>query len=124
MKALSNDLRTRIVAARMEDGQSLGVIAARFRIPKSSVQTILRHHRQTGSVKPKPHGGGRPPTFSSEALLELAQEVERHPDSTLEELRERTGVHVSLVAVHKRLKQLGFTRKKNRYEPKNNAEQT
>ena len=35
-----------------------------------------------------------------------------HPDATLEELRERSAVKVSLVAFHKRVKQLGFTRKK------------
>jgi hypothetical protein len=54
----------------------------------------------------------------------LEQEVLRHPDATLEELRERSGVKASLVAFHKRLKQLGFTRKKNLYARESNAAKT
>ncbi len=34
MKPTSNDLRRRVVAARVEDGQSMGQIAERFRMPK------------------------------------------------------------------------------------------
>jgi len=108
-------LRKRIVAARFEDGQSMGLIAERFRIPKGTVQNILRRYAQTGTVEPKAHGGGRRPTFSPEALRRLEWDVEHHPDATLEELRERSGLRVSLVAFHKRLRQLGFTRKKSLY---------
>ena len=115
MRPISVDLRKRIVAARFEDGQSMGLIAERFRIPKGTVQNILRRYAQTGTVEPKAHGGGRRPTFSPEALRRLEWDVEHHPDATLEELRERSGLRVSLVAFHKRLRQLGFTRKKSLY---------
>ena len=115
MRATSVDLRKRVVAARVEDGQSLGVVAERFRMPKSTVQNILRRYQQAGMITPKPHGGGRQSAFSPEALRRLARDVVRHPDATLEELRERSGVKVSLVAFHQRLKQLGFTRKKSLY---------
>jgi transposase len=124
MRATSSVLRKRVVAARMEDGQSMGAIAERFRIPKSTVQGILRHYREAGTITPKGHGGGRPSSFSPEALRRLERDVERHPDATLEELRERSGVNVSLVAFHKRLKQLGFTRKKSLYVRENSAART
>lgn len=124
MKATSVDLRKRVVAARVEDGQSMGLIAERFRIPKSTVQNILRRYEQAGTVAPKPHGGGRKPAFSPAALRRLERDVERHPDATLEELRERSGVKVSLVAFHKRLKQLGFTRKKSLYVRESSAART
>ena len=124
MRAISIDLRKRVVAARLEDGQSMGLIAERFRMPKSTVQNILRRYRQAGTVEPKAHGGGRRPAFSREALRRLEQDVERHPDATLEELRERSGVKVSLVAFHKRLTQLGFTRKKSLYMRESNAVRT
>jgi hypothetical protein len=48
-------------------------------------------------------------------LAHLAADVDRHPDATLEELRDRSGLRVSLVAVHNTLKKLGFTRKKSLY---------
>ena len=121
MRATSVDLRKRVVAARVEDGQSMGYIAERFRIPKSTVQNILRRYQQAGTVAPKPHGGGRQSAFSPEALRRLVRDVEHHPDATLEELRERSRVKVSLVAFHKRLKQLGFTRKKSLYVRESSA---
>lgn len=124
MRPTSVDLRKRVVAARVEDGQSMGMIAERFRIPKSTVQNILKRYQQAGTVEPKAHGGGRRSVFSPKALRRLEHDVMRHPDSTLEELRDRSGVKVSLVAFHKRLKQLGFTRKKSLYVHESNAVRT
>lgn len=124
MRPTSIDLRRRVVAARTEDGQSMGEIAERFRVPKGTVQNILRRYRQADTVEPKPHAGGHRSAFSLEALECLAQDVERHPDATLEELRDRSGVRVSLVAFHKRLKQLGFTRKKSLYVRESNSAKT
>ncbi|NLV45625.1 MAG: transposase [Candidatus Hydrogenedentes bacterium] len=124
MKPISVNLRKRVVAARLEDGQTMGLIAERFRIPKSTVQNILRRYAQAGTVEPKPHGGGRQPIFTSDALRRLERDVEEHPDATLEELRERSGVSVSLVAFYKRIKQLGFTRKKSLYVRENNVVRT
>ena len=121
MRATSVDLRKRVVAARVEDGQSLGVIAERFRMPKGTVQNIVRRYQQARTLEPKPHGGGRQSAFSPKALKRLEQDVVRHPDATLEELRERSGVKVSLVAFHKRLKQMGFTRKKSLYVRESSA---
>jgi transposase len=115
MKPTSLDLRKRIVAARTEDGQSMGEIAKRFRIPKGTVQNILERYRDAGTVEPKPQNAGRKPAFGEKALRRLEQDVLRHPDSTLEELRDRSGLTVSLVTVHKTLKRLGFTRKKSLY---------
>ena len=62
------DLRKRVVAARMEDGQSMGMIAERFRIPKGTVQNILERFRETGSLAPKPQNAGRKPAFSGKRL--------------------------------------------------------
>lgn len=124
MRPTSNDLRKRVVAARIEDGRSMGEIAERFRIAKGTVQNILRRYQQAGTIEPKAHGGGRKPAFSPQGLKRLEQDVLRHPDATLEELRERSGVKVSLVAFHKRLKQLGFTRKKSLYARESSAART
>ena len=93
-------------------------------MPKSTVQNILRRHQQAGTLEPKAHGGGRPSAFSPEALRRLERDVVRHPDATLAELRERSDVKVSLVAFHKRLKQLGFTRKKSLYVRESSAART
>jgi transposase len=115
MRPTSLDLRQRVVATRVEDGQSMGQIAERFKIPKGTVQNILERYRDAGTVQPKPQNAGRKPAFSQKALRRLEQDVRRHPDATLAELRDRCGLKVSVVAVHHTLKKLGFTRKKRLY---------
>ena len=115
MKATSIDLRKRIVAAREQDHQSMGDIAARFRIPKGTVQNILERYRDAGTLAPKPPNAGRKAAFASKALKRLERDVAAHPDATLAELRDRSGLAVSLVTIHNTLRRLGFTRKKSLY---------
>jgi len=102
----------------------MGLIAERFKIPKGTVQNILEHYRDSGSVEPKPQNAGRKPAFSGRTLRRLEQDVLLHPDATLAELRERSGVKASVVAVHNTLKKLGFTLKKRLYERTSNADRT
>ena len=119
MRPTSIDLRMRIVAARTEDGQSLGEIARRFKIPKGTVQNIVERWRDNGTVKPRPRRAGHRPAFSPEERQRLVRQVEAHPDTTLAELRDRSGKQVSLVCLHRTLRQLGFTRKKSLYVRQN-----
>jgi len=115
MKPTSIDLRQRILAARVTDRQSMGQIASRFKIPKGTVQNILERHRDSGTIRPKPQNAGRKPAFLGSALSRLERDVLLHPDSTLAELRDRSGVKVSVVEVHYALRRLGFTLKKSLY---------
>jgi transposase len=124
MRPTSIDLRKRVVAARIEDGQSMGQIGERLKIPKGTVQNILERYRDAGTVEPKPQNAGRKPAFSGKTLCQLEQDVLRHPDATLMELRDRSGLKVSIVAVHHTLERLGFTRKKSLYVRANNAGKT
>jgi transposase len=117
MKPTPIELRRRIVNARIVDKQSMGRIAVRFQIPKGTVQNILEQYRDTGSVEPRPQNAGRKSVFRSEDLSALERDVRKHPDATLEELRERSKVKASLVTFHNALKKLEFVRKKKRYVP-------
>jgi transposase len=124
MRPTSIDLRKRVVAARVDDGQSMGEIAERFRIPKGTVQNILERYREARTVEPKPQNAGRKPMLGRPAVARLERAVLRHPDATLAELREYCALPVSLVAVHKTLKKLGFTRKKSLYVQASSADST
>ncbi len=124
MKPTPIELRERVVAARIVDGQSMGYIAERFRIPKGTVQNILTRYREAGTVAPKPQNAGRKSAFSRAALNALERDVLRRPDATLEELRQRSTVNVSLVSFHNALKRLGFTRKKRLYVRVSNSART
>lgn len=102
----------------------MGEIARRFAIPKGTVQNILERWRDDGTVKPRPRRAGRRPAFSPEERRRLERQVEARPDATLAELRERSGKQVSLVCMHRTLRRLGFTRKKNRYVRQNSGTAT
>ena len=115
MRTISIDLRKRVIESYRER-LSFGKIAERYKMPKGTVQRLIEHYRATGKIEPKPPNCGRKPAFSGEALRRLEADVLAHPDATLAELRLRSGIKVSLVALHNTLrKKLGFTRKKNRY---------
>ena len=121
MRPTAIALRKRVVAARTEDGQSMGEIAERFRLSKGAVQHILERFRDAGTVQPKPQNPGRKSAFSQEDLRRLKKDILSNSDATLEELRARSRVKVSIVSFHNAIKKLGFTRKKNRYMPSSNA---
>ena len=117
MKPTSIDLRKRIMAARLQDSQSMGHIAERFGIAKGTVQNIIERYRDAGTVNPKPPNAGRKAACRGALLKQLEQDVLDHPDATLAELRDRSGLAVSLVTVHNTLKRMGFTRKKSLCAP-------
>src|SRR5438270_747051 len=112
MKPYSEDLRTRIIAAIDQCEGSLREIARRFRVSLTFIERLLRHRRKTGSIRPKPHGGGRLPALDDHQRDRLLELVRKQPDATLEELRHVLDVDCSLAAICRALKKLGITRKK------------
>src|SRR4051794_36286585 len=112
MKAISEDLRQRILDTVQRGDGSLCQIARRFLVSVSFITRLLQLHRSTGSLEPRPHGGGNPAVLSSEDLQQLRELVQRQPDATLEELRQRLGVSCSLMTISRALRKLGLPRKK------------
>ena len=114
MKAYSTDLRERVVAACDAGGATREQAAARFSVSVPWARKLLRRRRETGSIEPKPRGGGRAPAFDGEAAGRLRAAVRADDDATLEELREAAGVACSAPAVYRALRRMGITRKKSR----------
>ena len=114
MKAYSTDLRQRVVAAYDAREGTQEQVAARFAVSVSWVRKLLRQRRATGSIEPRPRGGGHPPAFDAEAGARLRQAVRDDPDATLEELGRLAGVTCGASAVYRALDRLGITRKKSR----------
>jgi transposase len=112
MTPYSRDLRQRIVeTARRRDG-TLSQIAQRFLVSVSFVTRLLQLHRTTGSVEPRPHGGGYPAVLTPEDLERLRELIRDRPDATLEECREHLGSSCSLATISRALSKLGLPRKK------------
>jgi transposase len=112
MRPLSNDLRERIIAAVDHHEGSRRQIARRFAVDVSCITRLLQLRRQTGSIDPRPHGGGKGPLLDQNALERLRHLVEEDPDATLQDLRDRLGSGGSIMIVWRALKALGITRKK------------
>jgi transposase len=114
MRAYSIDLRQRVVAAHDAGQGTQEQLAARFAVSTSWVRKLLRQRRDTGSIEPKPHGGGHARAFDAEAAARLRQAVRDDSDATLEELAGASGVACGPSAVYRTLDRLGITRKKSR----------
>jgi transposase len=85
-KALSVDLRVRVLAA-VGEGASHRAVAARFGVSAASVSRWRALERETGGVRPGPLGGDRR-SGRIEAQAALIRELlAATPDITTEELR-------------------------------------
>ena len=114
MRAYSIDLRERVVTACDARDGTRAQIAARFSVSVTWVRKLIRRRRETGSIAPRPRGGGRAPAFDAEAAGRLREAVRADADATLEELARAAGVTCCASAVHRALTRLGVTRKKSR----------
>ena len=116
----SHDLRRKIVEAHAK-GRSQMQLVEDFGVSEYFVWSLLRRFKQTGSVAPKPRGGGRRPALDADGKKVLAELVRATSDATIEELRasvrERLGVEVSKSAMGRMLLALGLPRKKSRSTP-------
>ncbi|MDG3002427.1 IS630 transposase-related protein [Paludisphaera mucosa] len=114
MKAYSTDLRERVVAACDAGDATREQVAARFSVSVAWIRKLIRQRRETGSIAPKPRGGGRAPAFDADAALRLREAVRADDDATLQQLARAAGVACCSSAVHRALVRLGITRKKSR----------
>ena len=112
MAPYSQDLRERILETVRRGDESLRQIAQRFLVSVSFITRLLQLQRSTGSLAPRPHGGGHPPALGSEDRERLRELVRRQPDATLEELKQRLGVPCSTMTISRALRKLGLPRKK------------
>ena len=117
MRAYSLDLRQKVVAAVLRGDSTVEEVATSFGVGLTFVKKMLRQHRETGDLSPRPHGGGHVPRLADKHLKLLRREVERSPDKTVPALRdhlaERAGLSVSTPTVSRALSRLGLSRKKN-----------
>jgi transposase len=114
---LSLDLRERIVAAYERGDLTRDQVAEMFQVGRASVNRLVRRFRETGSVEPNPHGGGKPRKLTGRGEKALRALVAEHPDATIPEfvrlLMARAKLAVSTSTMSRELTRLGFTRKKS-----------
>ena len=117
---LSIDLRERIIAAVERDNLTYKAAAARFSVGVATISRLKRLKRETGSVAPRPHGGGRRRVISPEQEPIVKKLVLAHPDWTEVEYQEALrseGIEASRATVGRVIRSLGFTVKKRPSSP-------
>jgi transposase len=118
MASYSLDLRQKILHACERRLGSQRAVANIFGVSLSFVEKLLRRHRTTGDIAPKPHGGGQRPRLNAPAQAQVRQLVRNQPDATLEELctrvAETAGIRVSVPTMYRVVRRLGLPRKKSR----------
>ena len=120
MDAYSMDLRVRIVQSYLAEEGSQAELAERFKVSERWLQNLLRQRRETGSIEPLPHGGGRQRIIGVDKEPLLLKTLAETPDASLDELRERCGVQGSHMGIARALARLNVTRKKRRsFAPSN-----
>jgi len=113
-RALSNDLRERVVGAVLS-GESSRSVAKRFGVAVSSVVKWSQRYRTTGSVAPGKMGGHRRRVLEPHAAF-IAERIKQTPNLTLHRLKDELalrGVRVSHNAVWQFLRREGLSFKKN-----------
>lgn len=97
MKAYSQDLRERVIAA-VEAGQhSQPEIAVIFEVSESTIDKWTKRWRATGRVAALPFAGGRQHALKECAAV-IRAEVKRQPDVSLAELCERVAAQAEVTA--------------------------
>jgi transposase len=119
MRPYSLDLRQRIVDAYRNNEGSVRDLAERFQVAPTTVQNYRNLLRATGTVVPRPHGGGVAPTIDESGLQTVRVLLEEKNDRTLAELldeyEQRHSVRVSRSTMDRAVRRLKFTRKKKTF---------
>jgi transposase len=118
MKAYSEDLRRKVVAAVEQRGMGKSEAARSFGVSLSSVKRYVAKANQGNSLSPRKHPGPRP-KIDQRARRLLEADVEKRPAVSLRErgrfLERVAGVRVSESTLSRLLRRMGFSPKEGRW---------
>jgi len=121
MNPITLEDRERIIAD-FDAGVSYDKLRERYGVSVSTIRSLLKLRAETGSLMPRPHGGGQRPKLDSEQQAVLAQLREQWPEAgqavLAQKLEEACGVRVDPSSICRYLKLLGFVRQRASKPPK------
>jgi len=112
MKALSLDLRERILTTYDKENGTREQVARRFRVSLGMVKKLIQQRRHTGEIGSRRHLCGRKPLILESHRSQMRAILKKKPDMTLRELREAVALDCTLPAIHYVLENMGLTYKK------------
>jgi transposase len=113
-KAISMDLRERIVAAYEAEEGTREEVAKRFKVSLGLVKKLLAQKNRTGDLRPRYRYCGRKAKLEPAHGERMKRLVAKEPDLTLAEIKQRLELSCTIGAIHWVLARLGLTYKKRR----------
>lgn len=113
MKALSLDLRERIVAAYEAGDVSFAEVGRRFSVSGKVVGKLVCQKQELGTLAPQVHRRGRKPAVSGEKEIQLREHLERNPDATVLERLQALRLNCSEKTLWQTLRKMGWRFKKS-----------
>ena len=108
-------LRERAVRAYVDGKESMLLVAARFQVAPRALRRWLKQHEKTGSVAPKPRGGGNrspiDPVRRAAAVVELGDAI-THELTVACNHRVRRSLRVHRSSIQRALRRGGYVFKK------------
>lgn len=119
MKPYSQDLRQKIIEAYYNQEGSQRQIAQRFCVSLSFIQNLLKRYRNSGTLDPRPHGGGQSSKLNPDQMTLLAQLVRENQSLTLEQLCHKLelaiGIKISRATMGRIIKKLNLSNNRNHH---------
>lgn len=109
-KSMSEDLRRRVVEARLSGG-SVSEVSTRFGVSPDSVRRWTQRFEKTGTFSALRRGGRKQPKITDMETFEAFAKAHAH--STLAQMQAAWEGEVSLMCLSRALKRLGWTHKKS-----------
>ncbi|WP_053231631.1 helix-turn-helix domain-containing protein [Sandaracinus amylolyticus] len=117
-------MRKAIVELREHGYRTYEEIAALLDVGRATVSRVLRLHRESGSVAPRPRSGGNRSPIRGRIATLLVAIVSKMPDATVAELTEalekEASISTSRSSVQRAIQRLGYSKK----DPVRAVEQT
>ncbi len=117
MNAYSNDLRQKIIESWLDNEGKPAELATRFKVHVATIYRYINLFRDKGSVKKENKISKRPRKIDGGGDQFLSQQIQKKPEVTLEELKQKFfkkfGISVTLKTISRHLKEMNITRKKN-----------
>ena len=123
-KAISLDLRERIVTAYEGKEGTREEVARRFKVSVGMVTKLLAQRTRTGDLRPRYRYCGRKARLEPEHGERIRRLVEKEPDVTLVEMKQKLELRCTIGAIHWVLTRMGLTYKKRRSTRQNKTGRT
>jgi transposase len=102
----------KIISDDYKNGVPVSEMSEALEIPIRTIDNLLKHERDTGSMAPMPHKG-RKPALDENGLKRLRALINEKPDITLKEIEDEMELTIDISALSRIIHhKLGYTFKK------------